>query len=95
LLPTNSTTSGWSTRRVIMRAPRRPSTEPMTPVRALNTSMKLTGPLATSPALAVADPRGRRTSTLVPTPPPAAYVRAASAIHRVIPATESDRMGTK
>ncbi|HZL98549.1 MAG TPA: hypothetical protein VFB91_07605 [Terriglobales bacterium] len=66
----NSRMSGWSTRVVIIRAPRRPLEPPMTPVTVENTSMKLTEPELSMPALRTRAPQGRSTSMFVPTPPP-------------------------
>jgi hypothetical protein len=66
----NSRMSGWSTRVVIISAPRLPRDPPITPVTVEKTSMKLTEPELSSPAFFTRAPRGRSTSEFVPTPPP-------------------------
>jgi hypothetical protein len=65
-----STSSGWVSEKVSIRAPRRPPLAPMTPARVEKSSMKLTAPELSTPAFPTLAPRGLRTSALVPTPPP-------------------------
>ena len=73
----NSSTSGWSTRKIPMLAPRRTPPCRIASVAVLNTSMNETGPDATPMVERTTSPDGRSRENAKPVPPPVCWIIAA------------------
>ena len=75
---TKSSTSGWSTRRTAILAPRRVPPWAISPKAWSYTRRNPTGPVAWPAELFTSDPLGRRREKENPLPPPVCWIRAAS-----------------
>ncbi len=85
----NSSTSGWSTRRMPMLAPRRVPPCLTASVAALNTRRKETGPEARPPVECTTSSFGRRRENAKPVPPPDCWMMAAAFTDSKISSIES------
>ena len=85
----NSRTSGWSTRRMPMLAPRRVPPCFTASVAPLNTRRKDTGPEALPPVEATTASFGRRREKAKPVPPPDLWMMAADFTASKISSIES------